>query len=69
MKPDEADERALDIGALVEEWVADHKSGEGLGITGLNWIEMTRFAAVNLTGLPHGLNLRAHLHGFLCRQI
>lgn len=37
---DEAEQRAADIGRVVEEFVADRKSNE-LGVTGLQWLRMT----------------------------
>lgn len=52
--PDVADERALDIGQLVEQWVADHASGQDLGIDGLNWIVMTRMTSANLVAPSSG---------------
>lgn len=47
MKPEESDQRVLDIGVVVEEYLADRKSNE-LGVTGLNWIRMSDFEL-----LPH----------------
>lgn len=43
MKPEESDQRAIDLGVFVEEYVADRKSNE-LAVTGLNWIRMDEFA-------------------------
>jgi len=37
---EEADNRALEIGQVVEEFIADHKSNE-LAIPGLNWITVS----------------------------
>lgn len=48
LPPDETDARALDIGEVVEEFIADRKSNE-LGVTGLNWIRVADFASQNLT--------------------
>lgn len=36
--PEEAAERALDLGQPVEEWVADNKNGDELAVDGLIWI-------------------------------
>lgn len=46
LRPEETDARALEIGQVVEEFIADHKSNE-LGINGLNWIVITEFALEN----------------------
>lgn len=45
---EEADERAFEIGAAVEEWVADRKSNE-LGVDGLNWLRVESWEADNNT--------------------
>jgi hypothetical protein len=50
LKPEEADARALEIGQVVEEFVADHKSNE-LGITGLKWLRIS-----NLELSPNRVN-------------
>lgn len=46
MTSDETDQRAIDIGAEVEGYIADRKSNE-LGITGLNWLRMARMELNN----------------------
>lgn len=38
LKPEETDDHVIELGQYVEEYVADHKQGEGWGIPGLNWI-------------------------------
>jgi hypothetical protein len=48
-KPEEVDARALDIGQVVEEFIADHKGNE-LGIFGLKWLFMTDMSLVNRIG-------------------
>ncbi len=45
---EDADERAFEIGAAVEEWIADRKSNE-LGIDGLNWLRVESWDADNGT--------------------
>lgn len=47
------DERALAIGALVEEFVADNKGG--LGVSGVNWVAVSGVELNNLS------NDRGHL--------
>lgn len=42
-KPEDAETRAMDLGQVIEEYIADRKSNE-LGITGLNWIQVTDLA-------------------------
>lgn len=44
---EEADTRALVIGAVVEEYVADNKTG--LGVSGLNWITVSGMELNNLS--------------------
>lgn len=48
-KPEDVDDRALAIGRVVEEVVADHKSNE-LAVPGLLWLRMTGFELNNMTG-------------------
>lgn len=50
---EETDERALEIGALVEEYVADNKAG--LGVSGVNWIAVSGVELNNMS------NDRGHL--------
>lgn len=40
-----ADERVDEIGVVCEEWIADRKSGEGLGIAGLNSLKAVSWEA------------------------
>lgn len=44
--PEDTDTRALQIGAVVEEFLADRKSNE-LGVPGLNWLRVTGFELNN----------------------
>jgi hypothetical protein len=44
--PEVVDERVMEIGQAIEEFVADHKSNE-LGIDGLYWIQITAFELEN----------------------
>lgn len=41
-KPEDADDRVMEIGQVIEEYIADRKSNE-LGITGLNWLRVKEF--------------------------
>lgn len=43
MKPEETDERATELGTVVEEFIADRKSNT-LGVDGLNWIRVSGVA-------------------------
>lgn len=43
-RPDEVEERAMELGLIVEEFIADRKSNE-LGIEGLNWIVINGVSA------------------------
>ena len=45
---EDTDTRALEIGALVEEYVADHNTLDGT-VTGLNWIKVTGMELNNLS--------------------
>jgi len=45
--PEQAEERALEIGTEVEEWVADHKTLGG--VTGLNWAVVDGWELNNAT--------------------
>lgn len=45
LPPEDADDRAIELGAIVEEFIADRKSNE-LGVAGLQWI---RVAGMELT--------------------
>lgn len=36
----EADTKLDEFAVEVEEWLGDHKGGEGLGVTGLNWLRV-----------------------------
>jgi hypothetical protein len=38
--PEEANDRALELGLPFEEYVADNKTGAALAVTGLKWIEV-----------------------------
>ena len=40
---EEADQRASDIGDAIEEWIADRKSGEGMGVAHLNSLYVDRW--------------------------
>lgn len=51
--PEDNDERAADIGQLVEEYVADHKNGNLLGIAAVNWLTVTDLQIENMIG-PSG---------------
>lgn len=44
--PEDVDTRVVEIGQVVEEFLADHKSNE-LEIDGLNWIRATSFEIEN----------------------
>lgn len=46
LSPEETDDRALVIGTLVEEYLADNKGG--LGVSGVNWINVTGVELNNL---------------------
>lgn len=46
LSPEETDDRAITLGAEVEEYVADNKNS--LGVAGLNWIVMARMELTNL---------------------
>lgn len=39
--PEEADDRAIELGLAFEEWLADNKNGEALSITGLQSITVS----------------------------
>ena len=43
---EETDERALELGQIVEEFIADRKSNQ-LGVAGLQWIRMSRMELNN----------------------
>lgn len=43
---EETDQRALEIGQCIEEFMADHKNNE-LGVPGLQWIRMARMELNN----------------------
>lgn len=58
MKPEESDQRAVDLGVFVEEFVADHKSNE-LGVAGLNWLRMDDFALGPHQIIPNGAKSQA----------
>lgn len=62
IKQDECDTRAFALGRFVEEFIADRKSGETLGVTGLNWIRVTGFEHTPLNA-PNGClsELRYHV--------
>lgn len=45
---EEADEHALELGVVVEEFIADHKSNE-LAVPGLNWLTVSSW---EMTGGP-----------------
>lgn len=47
--PEETDTRALEIGKVVEEFIADRKNNE-LGVTGLQWMRVTGFELNNMYG-------------------
>lgn len=49
---EEADQRALDIGAVVEERIADRKNNE-YGVTGLSWIRVESWTLTPRSG-DHG---------------
>lgn len=46
LPPEDADTRALELGTLVEEFLADRKSNE-LGVDGLQWIRVVGFELMN----------------------
>lgn len=50
--PEDADDRALEIGVVFEEFMADRKHNQ-LGVTGLQWITVTGFELTNGYG-PKG---------------
>lgn len=54
-KPEDTDERALEIGQAVEEFIADHKSNE-LGVAGLKWMRMREVVLVNRIGAAADAN-------------
>lgn len=39
--PEEVDERLMELGQVVEEFIADSKSVTALGVAGLNWLIVT----------------------------
>ena len=48
-KAEDCDLRALEIGRVIEEVVADHKSNE-LQVPGLQWLRMATFELNNMSG-------------------
>lgn len=46
LKPEETDVRALELGAVVEDSIAENKGNE-LAVDGLNWLRMTRMELNN----------------------
>lgn len=46
-RPEEVDDRVMELGQLVEEFIADNRDGSALGITGLNWLIVTGFEMEN----------------------
>lgn len=47
LNPEETDERAIALGLVVEEYVADNKGG--LGVAGVNWIRVDGMELQNLS--------------------
>lgn len=41
MRPEDLDDHVMELGQIVEEYIADNKSGETFGIEGLNWIRVS----------------------------
>jgi hypothetical protein len=50
--PEDVDDRVMDLGQVIEEFIADRKSNE-LGVAGLNWIGVSAFEMQNQI-LPTG---------------
>ena len=48
--PEDVDDRVMELGQVIEEYIADNKGGEDFGITGLNWITVTAFEMQNQIG-------------------
>lgn len=46
LPPEDADTRALELGTVVEEFLADRKNNE-LGVDGLQWIRVVGFELIN----------------------
>lgn len=47
LNPEETDERAMALGLVVEEYVADNKGG--LGVDGVNWIRVAGMELQNMS--------------------
>ena len=45
--PEQTDERAIALGLLVEEFIADRKAGETLNVDGLIWLRVSRMELNN----------------------
>ena len=56
-RPDEVDDRVMELGAIVEDFFAETYDGGLLGVAGVNWIIPTAFELENRIGANGALSL------------
>lgn len=48
--PEDLDTRVLELGQVIEDFIANNKNGSAFGIAGLNWITISAFEMENRVG-------------------